>query len=411
MKTPCKSIIDDEMVKEAYRSLIPQVIFASLAMEGRFRWVATEEFARHIPASSMAVLKLLTAAVSKTQRVHLNKHLNPRATLRLSKGLNWDSTAPLLADACGSDDLLNAVNGRATVAQLVGAANNDYDKLARMRQVFFLLSTGAVNATEKAVRSTTQQAPPQQIGGAPTVKTVDKDAGIDFSEQEQVSRRNIAAYYKKTKGKNHWEVLGLTVNASDADIKKAYFELAKVFHTDAFTGQNLGKMEDLLQVVFNRITEAYQCLLNPEQRQEYERKMDMEAKGMATDIDTVFEAEDNFIRGQTLMERGEFKAALSYFEKACELQAGSDVSQAHRKYVSWRLAADPNTAYQIIKEIEAHYNACPAEHIFLEFQGNIAMQANLPKEAVTYYKRCLEKLPNNVNAQRNIRLIQQRQNS
>ena len=135
---------------------------------------------------------------------------------------------------------------------------------------------------------------------------MDKDAGIDFSEQEQVSRRNIAAYYKKTKGKNHWEVLGLTKEASDADIKKAYFELAKVFHTDAFTGQNPGKMADLLQVVFNRITEAYHCLLNPEQRQEYERKLDMEAKGLATDIDTVFAAEDNFLRGQTLMERGEF---------------------------------------------------------------------------------------------------------
>ena len=104
-----------------------------------------------------------------------------------------------------------------------------------------------------------------------------------------------------------------------------------------------------------------------------------------------------------------FKAALTYFEKACELQSGSDVSQAHRKYVAWRLNPNPNTAYQVIKEIEAHYNAAPAEHVFLEFQGNIAMQANLSKEAVTYYKRCLIQLPNNVNAQRNIRLIQQRQ--
>ena len=157
-------------------------------------------------------------------------------------------------------------------------------------------------------------------------------------------------------------MLGLTKEASDADIKKAYFELAKVFHTDAFTGQNLGKMADLLQVVFNRITEAYHCLLNPEQRQEYERKFDMEAKGLATDIDTVFAAEDNFCRGQTLMERGNLKQHSPTLKKL-RTQSGSDVSQAHRKYVAWRLNPNPNTAYQVIKEIEAHYNAAPAEHV------------------------------------------------
>ena len=402
-------IIDDEMVKNAYQSLIPQVIFECVAMEGRFRWVATEEFARHIPASSMSVLPLFTAAISKTQRRHLNKHLNSRATLRLSQGQTWESVSPLVEDACGRDDLLKAVNGRATVAQLVGAANNDYEKLARMRQVFFLLSTGAVNASERSARHTDAQTPPKQIGGASSLQEIDKDAGIDFTEQERVSRRHIAARFKKIKDQNHWATLGLSMDATHDQIKKAYFELAKVFHTDAFTGQNLGKMEDLLQVVFNRITQAYQVLLNPEQRQEYERKLDMESKGLATDIDTVFEAEDNFIRGQTLMDRGEFQAALNYFNKACELQPGSDVSQAHRKYIAWRLEPSPNTAYQTIKEIDAHYAVCPAEHVFLEFQGNIAMQANMITEAVTYYKRCLTKLPKNVNAQRNLRLIQQRQ--
>ena len=88
-----------------------------------------------------------------------------------------------------------------------------------MRQVFFLLSANAVNAAEKSVRKD-EAAAPQHIGGSPTVKIVDKDAGIDFSEQEQVSRRNIAAYYKKTKGKNHWEVLGLRKRPVTRTLKK-----------------------------------------------------------------------------------------------------------------------------------------------------------------------------------------------
>ena len=43
----------------------------------------------------------------------------------------------------------------------------------------------------------------------------------------------------------------------------------------------------------------------------------------STDVDKVFAAEDKFLRGQRLMERGEFKA-LEYFVGACELNPGSE---------------------------------------------------------------------------------------
>ena len=72
-----------------------------------------------------------------------------------------------------------------------------------MRQVFFL-SANAVNAAEKSVRK--DEGVPQHIGGSPTVKLWIRMRAL-ISEQEQVSRRNIAAYYKKTKGKNHWKCL------------------------------------------------------------------------------------------------------------------------------------------------------------------------------------------------------------
>lgn len=67
-------------------------------------------------------------------------------------------------------------------------------------------------------------------------------------------------------GKNYYQVLHIPVNASLSDIKKAYRQLALVFHPD--------KHPDPLIAIpkFNEIKEAYQVLVNPSSRRDYDRE-------------------------------------------------------------------------------------------------------------------------------------------
>ncbi len=67
-------------------------------------------------------------------------------------------------------------------------------------------------------------------------------------------------------GKNHYQVLDIPVNASLSEIKKAYRQLALVFHPD--------KHPDPLIAIpkFNEIKEAYQVLVNPSSRRDYDRE-------------------------------------------------------------------------------------------------------------------------------------------
>ncbi len=67
-------------------------------------------------------------------------------------------------------------------------------------------------------------------------------------------------------GKNHYQVLDIPVNASLSEIKKAYRQLALVFHPD--------KHPDPMIAIpkFNEIKEAYQVLVNPSSRRDYDRE-------------------------------------------------------------------------------------------------------------------------------------------
>jgi curved DNA-binding protein CbpA len=84
-------------------------------------------------------------------------------------------------------------------------------------------------------------------------------------------RQEIEEAWEGRKSKTHFEVLGLERSANAAEVKEAYFRLAKRFHPDVHHGENLGDLRDKLEAVFIRIGEAYEVLRDAEKRGDYER--------------------------------------------------------------------------------------------------------------------------------------------
>ncbi len=65
--------------------------------------------------------------------------------------------------------------------------------------------------------------------------------------------------------KDYYEILGVSRDASEADIKKAFRQLALKYHPD----RNPENKE--AEEKFKEINEAYSCLINPEKRANYDR--------------------------------------------------------------------------------------------------------------------------------------------
>lgn len=62
--------------------------------------------------------------------------------------------------------------------------------------------------------------------------------------------------------RDYYEVLGVSKTASDDEIKKAYRQLAKKYHPDVSTEENAEEK-------FKEVQEAYDCLSDPQKREQY----------------------------------------------------------------------------------------------------------------------------------------------
>jgi hypothetical protein len=83
-------------------------------------------------------------------------------------------------------------------------------------------------------------------------------------------RRRIDDLYVALDLLDHYEVLGVPRRAGKADVRKAYFELSKVFHPDTAFRKNVGAYRAKMEAIFRRLTEAYEVLGKKKSRDDYD---------------------------------------------------------------------------------------------------------------------------------------------
>ncbi len=85
---------------------------------------------------------------------------------------------------------------------------------------------------------------------------------------------------------HHYALLGVARDADKKAIKRAYYELAALFHPDRFFRKRLGTFKAKMEAIFTRVTEAHDVLTDAERRAEYDGyigEMDV-ARGVDADL-------------------------------------------------------------------------------------------------------------------------------
>jgi curved DNA-binding protein CbpA len=118
---------------------------------------------------------------------------------------------------------------------------------------------------------------------------------------------------------NHYEALGIEQAATPEEIKAGYIAAAKRFHSDAFSGQELGSARKVAEELFAKVSEAHAVLANPTSRANYDVFVDRKAKGLPTDVGKILRAEGIFQKGETLFKAGKFEDAEGVFREAIAL--------------------------------------------------------------------------------------------
>src|SRR4051812_33587946 len=175
------------------------------------------------------------------------------------------------------------------------------------------------------------------------------DEGKNFNAREQAARKMLVESRDRLRDANHYEVLGVQHRADAEAIKAAYFEAAKKFHSDAFSGMELGSVRPLVEELFTRVSEAYGVLTDPEKRAEYDVYLDRKAKGLPTDVGAILRAEEVFRRGEKLFKSGKWDEAEAAFREAVSLNGAEAEFHAYLGMTIFRRRGDAGEAASFVE--------------------------------------------------------------
>jgi len=117
----------------------------------------------------------------------------------------------------------------------------------------------------------------------------------------------------------HYQLLDIAKTASDEEVKKAYFQLARRFHPDRFDRQVAGDFRTQIDEVFDAINNAYRVLSNKELRRIYDAKAGQVS--VQEDVqESLKKADIKFRQGKTLHGQGRYEEAITYLEEAVRMR-------------------------------------------------------------------------------------------
>ncbi len=143
----------------------------------------------------------------------------------------------------------------------------------------------------------------------------DEAAAPPHSEEEM---EEVLAFREKLQTFNYYQILGVPKNASDEDIKKAYFLLARKFHPDSFNRSLPPNYQAIVAEVFDNITKAYRTLATPELKKGYDLKTPI-AGASEGGRDILKTADHKFRQAKTLYSQGRYEDAIILLEEVTRL--------------------------------------------------------------------------------------------
>jgi DnaJ-domain-containing protein 1 len=126
-------------------------------------------------------------------------------------------------------------------------------------------SSSTVNSSSASSNSSSRSAPePTPRRESAASAPVDDDAKL----QQEV--KQLLVFFASA---DYYEILGITRRASEADIKKAYYQLAKKFHPDRAYKGGSDELKLGLEKLFAKASEAYEKLRDPDERRRYDDRI------------------------------------------------------------------------------------------------------------------------------------------
>jgi curved DNA-binding protein CbpA len=229
----------------------------------------------------------------------------------------------------------------------------------------------------------------------------------DSNEDLETLRADILNMLENTKSKNYYDILAVPFNASQDEIKKAYYALAKKYHPDHYYRSDTGELKKSLGTIFSALAQAFDTLKVPATRASYDAKIfrevsTVEDKATATQATSVREtslqklAELNYRQGRGQFDHQDYWSAIQAFRQSVRLEPDNAryrywLAMSLTKNPKWRREAEEHFLEAIKLE---QFNPCHYVGLALLYK-----ESGMLKRAESQLKQALQVAPGDKPAQ------------
>jgi curved DNA-binding protein CbpA len=215
----------------------------------------------------------------------------------------------------------------------------------------------------------------------------------------------LEALHARFKDADHFEVLGVKRGAGAAQVKIAYFQLAKTYHPDAVPTDASPEVKKLSADLFARIGAAWEVLGDDAKRAKYVQEL--ESGGVAdVDVLRILRAEETFQTATLLVKARKYDEALAKLDEAIGLNADEPEFGIWKAWCEFLLAPDKKAQQDASAgAIEAGLRKnpkCAPGYLFL---GQMAKICGDVGTAERHLRRGLSVAPESADLQRELKYL------
>ena len=245
-------------------------------------------------------------------------------------------------------------------------------------------------------------------------------------EDEAELRRRVAAVYDRVVQGTYFQVLGVSDNPTEHEVRTNYYRMAKEFHPDRFFGKASADVKAKVEEIFRQAAKAYDALNTQEKILQYKNKVESKDEAPKTDVriegvKKIIVAEQHFQNGKQYLKEKRFARAAAEFKSAMEVSGSEaeyvayygwglynipyekDISEEDKKLFAGESAADLQFNGREALNRAIQFNP-RSERAYL-FLGAIYKRQGLKEFAEKQYEKALICNPNCIEALRELRLI------
>jgi hypothetical protein len=442
-------IVDTDQLEEAVATHVRTMLYSALDEPGTSPSFEPVETAAEAAAGWIAVSRLSTGQLL----LDAVRRLDDPAFVREALG-DQDRTLVLTSDQwlraqpaslTPTDGfVLSRVDGTLSARELVGLIPLPAEETEK--SLLGLLCTGAVGFADRPAAQETGSArradgpaprahagPPASSSAAPPPPAASPTASAGSPHPPAVTkaaptpedvRRTILEIHGSLGQRDHFEVLGISPGALDADLRAAFARLARMLHPDACRDPILAEVVEQREAVFARVREAYEALRDPGQRAEYEAELRRRKPHANPPVGSDAEAQPGpeshhpnqppdqaIASGEELIRDGQYGEAIQLIEGvlprvegALRVRAQLALAKASMKYPEWLRRAEAHLQ-EVLREDPAHVPDPVRLETYL-LLGNIYKASDLPVRAAAMYRKALSVQPGNKHATRELAALE-----